>query len=120
MPYGFDDAAWEAAKVEAKETLAARAQLRGMMPYSELAQAITALDFEPGESRFNRWFLREVSVEEMAAGRGMLSALVVHKHGDMEPGDGFYELAEELGLDTTDIMACWVGELHRVHAAWAE
>lgn len=119
MPYGFDDAAWDAAKAEANEILAERARVRGMMPYSELADRITALPFDYSDARFNRWFLREVSVEEHAAGRGMMTALVVYKEGSMEPGPGFYELAEELGLDTSDIDACWVAQLHEVHRAWA-
>jgi hypothetical protein len=119
MPYGFDDGPWDAAKAEAKEILADRARQRGMMAYSHLANQITALNFDAGDPRFNRWFLREVSVEEAEAGRGMMTALVVHRDGDMEPGPGFYELAEELGLDTSDITVCWVAELHRVHRAWA-
>ena len=120
MPYGFDNAAWDTAKVEAKAILAERARVRGMMPYSDLANRITALSFDYSDARFNRWFLREVSVEEYAAGRGMMTALVVYKEGSMEPGPGFYELAEELGLDTNDIEACWVAQLHEVHRAWAQ
>lgn len=120
MPHGFDDAAWDAAKAEAKEILAERASLRGMMAYSDLAQQVTALNFDAGDPRFNRWFLRDISVEEYQAGRGMMTALVVHHDGDMQPGPGFYELAEELGLDTSDITACWVTELHRVHRAWGD
>ncbi len=45
----------------------------------------------------------------------MLTVLVVHKHGDMEPGRGFYELAHSLGRDTSDLQKCWIEELHRVH-----
>jgi len=119
MPHGFDDTAWNAAKAEAKEILAARARVRGMMPYSDLASHITALSFDYSDARFNRWFLRDVSVEEYAAGRGMMTALVVYKEGSMEPGPGFYELAEELELDITDIESCWVAQLHEVHRAWA-
>ena len=37
-----------------------------------------------------------------AAGRGMLSVIVVHKQGDMQPGPGFFELAQRLGRDTSD------------------
>ena len=88
------------------------------MAYSDLAQQITAVNFDAGDPRFNRSFLREVSVEEHQAGRGMMTALVVHRDGDMEPGPGFYELAEELGLDMTDITSCWVAALHQVHRAW--
>jgi hypothetical protein len=47
--------------------------------------------------------LGEISLEG-AAGRGMLSVIVVHKDGDMQPGPGFFELAEELDRDTSDIL----------------
>jgi hypothetical protein len=50
----------------------------------------------------------------------MLSVIVVHKSGDMQPGHGFFELAESLGRDTSDILACWIAELKRVHAYWSE
>ena len=47
-----------------------------------------------------------------------MSALVVHKIGDMQPGPGFFELAEELGKDTSDILRCWMAELKKVHSSW--
>jgi hypothetical protein len=61
----------------------------------------------------------EISCEEDADGRGMLSVVVVHKGGDMQPGPGFFELAEQLGRDTSNILKCSIEELHRVHAVWA-
>ncbi|MBL7131901.1 MAG: hypothetical protein ISS45_10975 [Candidatus Omnitrophica bacterium] len=63
--------------------------------------------------------LGEISGEEDAVGRGMLSVVVVHKHGDMQPGPGFFDYAEELGRDTSDILKCWVEELKKVHAYWS-
>jgi molybdopterin synthase catalytic subunit len=45
--------------------------------------------------------LGEISSEEDTAGRGMLTVVVVHKVGDMQPGPGFFELAKHLGRDTT-------------------
>jgi len=42
--------------------------------------------------------------KSMKVGRGMLSVIVVHKEGDMQPGPGFFELAGELGRDTSDIL----------------
>jgi len=63
--------------------------------------------------------LWEISAEENAAGQGMLSAVVVYKSGDMQPGPGFFELAERLGKDTPDILRCWVKELKRVYAYWS-
>ena len=58
--------------------------------------------------------LGQISVEEDAAGRGMLSALVVHKHSDGQPGPGFYELADDRGRDTSDKVCCWVEEISRL------
>jgi hypothetical protein len=49
MPCGFDDDLWNAAKEEAKQILAERARLRGIMPYSELAQAVTTITFDQGD-----------------------------------------------------------------------
>jgi hypothetical protein len=34
--------------------------------------------------------LGEISQEEDEAGHGMLSVIVVHKYGDMQPGPGFF------------------------------
>jgi len=50
----------------------------------------------------------------------MLSVIVVHKFGDMQPGPGFFELAKKLGRDTSDILKCWVDELKKVHAVWSQ
>jgi hypothetical protein len=49
----------------------------------------------------------------------MLSVIVVHKHGDMEPGPGFDDYAADLGLDASDRVAFWVNELHKVHGYWS-
>jgi hypothetical protein len=48
----------------------------------------------------------------------MLSAVVVHKHGDMQPGPGFFELAKALGRDVRDPLVCWVAEFNKVHGYW--
>jgi len=118
MPYGYDDTLWNAAKREAKEILAERARVRGMIPYSELVSRIQAISFGPHDPRFFH-FLGEISTEEVRSGRGMMTALVAHKEGDMQPGPGFFELAQSLGRDTTDITACWVEEFKKVYTARA-
>ena len=41
--------------------------------------------------------LREIAAEENAAGRGMLTAIVVYNSGDMQSGPGFFDLAGRLG-----------------------
>lgn len=116
--YGFTPKEWSAAKREAKELLVARAKLRGMMPYSELAAKIKSVRLEAHDQRLFH-LLGELSEEEDAEGRGMLSALVVHKTGDMEPGPGFFELAKKLGYDASDKTKFWIEELKKIYAHWS-
>lgn len=118
MRFGFAQDDWDRAKSQAMDALRERARLRGMMPYSELVGEIRAIRLQP-ESPALAALLGEISTEEDAAGRGMLSVIVVHKVGDMEPGLGFYKLATELGKPTRDRAAFWVSELHRVHSVWS-
>ena len=110
MPYGIAQSDWDAAKSEARNLMIARAKLRGMIPYSDLVRGITTARFEAHDQRLFH-LIGEISTEEDAAGRGMLSVLVVQKSGDMQPGPGFFELAGQLGRDTTNILECWVNEL---------
>ena len=118
MPkYGFADDDWSTAKGEMRDILIERARVRGMIPYSELVEGVETIRFEPFSAAFHH-MLGEISSEEDAEGRGMLSAIVVHKDGDMEPGPGFFELASQLDRDTSDILRCWVNEIHRVHGYW--
>ena len=116
--YGYSLDEWERAKQEMKEILIERAKVRGMIPYSELAARIKTINIRPESYAFAA-MLGEISMEEDQAGRGMLTVIVVHKSGDMQPGPGFFELAQELGRDTSDILRCWVDELKRVHAYWS-
>ena len=116
--YGFSGPDWDAAKDEAKAILIDVARRKGRIAYSELAGQIQVIDIEAHDPRMFH-LLGEISVEEDEAGRGMLTAIVVHKSGDMQPVPGFFELAKSLGKDTSDILACWVSEFNRVHDYWA-
>jgi molybdopterin synthase catalytic subunit len=116
--HGFDRAAWDAAKAQARDVMIRRARVRGMIPYSDLVREVTAIRMEPHDPRLF-YFLGEIASEEDEAGRGMLTVVVVHKTGDMQPGPGFFELANHLGRDTSDILRCWIDELKRVHKVWA-
>ena len=117
--FGFSIENWESAKLEAKQALIERARVRGMMPYSELVHRIHAISIEAHDVRLSQ-LLAEISTEENAAGRGMISALVVHKVGDMQPGAGFFELAQLLGKNTRDILECWINEVKKVHSQWTQ
>lgn len=110
---------WDEAKEQARIAMIERAKIRGMISYSDLVNRITALPLEAHDVRLFH-LLGEVSSEEDKAGRGMLTVVVVHKTGDMEPGNGFYELADLLGHKTADPLKFWVSELHKVHAVWSK
>ncbi len=92
--FGFKVSQWQAGKREIRKVLVERAKLRGMIAYSELVAQLTAIPVEAHDSRLFH-LLGEVSRDEDAAGRGMLTAIVIHKMGDMEPGPGFFELAQQ-------------------------
>lgn len=113
--YGFKIEDWEKAKAEMKTLLVERAKVRGMMPYSELTNKVQSIQLE-ANSHGLAAMLGEISEEEDAAGRGLLTVIVVHKVGDMQPGPGFFELAKKRGRKTTDILTCWIEELKKVHA----
>ncbi|MCW5712964.1 MAG: hypothetical protein KIT43_00420 [Bauldia sp.] len=118
LTYGFPQSTWDAAKDEAREQLAAIAK-KGARPlgYGELAAKIRSIPFDADNDAFHK-MLGQISVEEDAAGRGMLSVLVVHKGGDMRPGNGFFELAQQLGRDAKDRDAFWASEMRAVQDAW--
>jgi hypothetical protein len=117
MPYGISDDTWEAAKIELRGLLIAKARGRSVVPYSELASQLQAIHFEPDDFAFHR-MLDEVSSEEDDEGRGLLTVVVVHKAGDMRPGPGFFELAKSRGRAVDDIDTTWLAELDQVWGYW--
>jgi hypothetical protein len=117
--FGISQQVWNVAKAQARDSMIERAKLRGTIPYSDLVAEINAVKLQAFDKRLFH-LLGEVSSEEDKAGRGMLSVVVVHKLGDMEPGPGFYELAKLLGRNTSDKLKFWVDELHKVHAIWSK
>jgi len=49
----------------------------------------------------------------------MLSSIVVHKQGDMQPGPGFFDLAKQLGHKNSDVIKLWIGEVKNVFRHWS-
>jgi len=116
--YGYQLDDWNKAKEEMRQILIAIAKKRGIIPYGELVSRIQTIRLKP-ESYALAAMLGEISTEENAAGHGMLTVLVVHKRGDYQPGPGFFELARQLDRNTSDILSCWITELHKVHTYWS-
>ena len=117
--HGFDDKDWEAAKAEARDAMIDVAARKGVIAYSDLVSKIRTVSLDPHGSQLAH-MLGEISTSEYYAARGMLTVVVVHKGGDSRPGKGFFELADSLGLNTTDQEALWVRELEKVHRAWGQ
>jgi|SRR5579862_3541097 len=115
--WGHPKSQWDSAKEEARTKMIEMARKDSTIAYSELVTAITAISFHPDEKPFHN-LLGQISIEEDAAGRGMLSVLVVHKGGDLRPGPGFFELAHDLRRDLRDRDRFWAEELQRVYDAW--
>lgn len=115
--HGVSEAVWDEAKAQAVEVMRAAARARDLVFYSQLVARISAIEMGPRDPRVGK-MLREVSEDEVAAGRGMLSVLVVRKSDSM-PGKNFFTLASELGRDARDEMACWMRELQRVYSEHA-
>jgi molybdopterin synthase catalytic subunit len=116
--HGFAQSDWDAAKDEARQVMIGCAKSRQMIPYSDLVSRIKNIRLEAHDARLSH-FLGEVATEEDELGRGLLTVVVVHKSGDMQPGPGFFELAQSRGRDTANIVECWVEELKKVFAYWA-
>jgi hypothetical protein len=119
-PRGIAQSDWDAAKREAHAAMVAAVQSpAGTISYGDLATRITAIRFE-ADSHSLHGLLGEISEEENALGRGMLSVVVVHKSGEKrgQPGDGFFKLAQELGRDTHERLRFWAAEFDHVRRAW--
>ena len=114
--YGYGRKQWEKAKEEARLAIVKQARIESDMTYGELTRAIRNISFEPHDHVFHL-MLGQISEEEDAAGRGMLTALVVCQD-DRRPGPGFWRLAARLGRNTKDREKFWTEEFQQVVRGW--
>ena len=115
---GYPAKKWKDAKRQVREVLIERAKAGDIISSTELTAHVTAIQLEP-QSFALTTMLREIAAEENAAGRGMLTAIVVYNSGDMQPGPGCFDLAGRLGKNTNDTLRCWIKELKRVCGYWS-
>ncbi|MDD9812170.1 MAG: hypothetical protein OXU71_10775 [Gammaproteobacteria bacterium] len=115
--HGYEPEDWQKAKAQATAHLVSVAKRQDWETYGELVKEIDAISFAPNDFALAA-LLGQISREEYYAGRGMLTAIVVHKYGDKMPGKGFYKLARYLGLDISDKEALWVSETKKVWNYW--
>ena len=112
--HGFREADWEEAKGEARKIMYEVASREDTIPYSDLVPKITAVRMEPHDPRLAH-FLGQIAREDDDEGLGLTTVVVVHKHGDQQPGPGFFEMAESQGRSINDPTMFWIEELKRVH-----
>ncbi len=115
--YGFSRSDWEQLCEKTQKILMEIARKRQMISYSDLAIKLGDPKIRadsPALASLLEYASRK-SVDDIEA---MISVVVVHKTGDMEPGKGFYSLADELGLDTEDQQKFWIDQLHAIHKAY--
>lgn len=117
--HGYDVGSWDDTKAEMRCILQWNARNKGTIPYSTLVGQVGPIRFQARDPSF--WYmLGQISREEDADGRGMLTAVVVHQTGDQMPGGDFFELASELGRDPSDRVKCWTAEVNKVHDYWQD
>jgi len=115
--YGYSLKEWEETKEEIRKILIARAKTKCPIFYSELANQIKTVKIEYHARAFHE-MLGEISIAEDNAGRGLLSALVIHKEGNKMPGQGFFNLAKERGKNFSDNDDFWIKELNSFYSQW--
>jgi hypothetical protein len=78
-----------------------QASKRHMTHYSELEAVVWAQEgvrVEAWSPEMN-WMLGEIADDCHAEGLPLLTAIVTHRSGDLEPGTGFYAKARSLGYN---------------------
>ena len=111
--FGLTDHEWSEAKTELREAIIEAARLRQMTSYSEIAPRVSSTQLEPHSAAMNH-LLGEIFRDEHGAGRPALTAIVTHKHGDKEPGSGFYDMARSLGINVAEPFVYWSSQVQEV------
>lgn len=94
------------------------AKSRDITYYAEIAPLAGLNLASPGDIARLSSILGDISTAEHRDGRPLLSAVVIRKE-ENSPGQGFFGLAQALGLHNgDDNFAFWVQELQRVHDYW--
>lgn len=99
------------------------ARARRLTTYSDIAP-IAGLSMENEEDReILSKLLGGIVLHENADGRPMLTALVVHRGSDNNPGEGFFAVAEQIGRfggsrQQLVRLEFWVNQVREVHDYW--
>lgn len=100
------------------------ARAEELAAYSDVSSLIgLSMDREEDRNEI-ALLLGEIAVHEHREGRPMLTALVVHRGNDNNPGEGFFAIAQELGQyngsrNRLSRLTFWAQQVTAVHNYWA-
>jgi hypothetical protein len=101
-----------------RDYLIAIARRQETTTYAEAARVVGLDVHDPADRERLAGLLRAISTAEHAAGRPLLTVIVVLQGRD-RPGRGFFDLARSLGLHAgSDDAAFYAAELERLYQAW--
>jgi len=94
------------------------AQYRGSTTYQDIAEIMGLPAIGSHMGKETGYILGEISEDEVAAGRSMLSSVAVSVNG--KPGSGFFGLARDLGLlePGGDEISFWQRQREVAYQAW--
>jgi hypothetical protein len=104
-----------------RERLVEVAAKRDTIHYDEVAELVglsLANDYE--RERILPGLLGDISRAEHEQGRPLLSAVVVAKGENQQPGRGFFIMAREVGRRFDDDLSFFIEELNAVHGYWSK
>jgi hypothetical protein len=111
--FGLTDQEWDTAVAQLREAIMDAAWNRSMTSYGEIANNVTVRILDPHSTVMN-YLLGEIFEQEHNAGSPLLTSIVTHKHGDKEPGPGFYDMARSLGYEFDDPLIFWATKVQEV------
>jgi hypothetical protein len=92
--------------------------------YSDIAPlAGLLMDSDVDRDKISQ-LLGEILRHEVSEGRPLLTAIVVHRGNDNNPGEGFFAIATELGRfngsrDSLARLEFWVHQVQEVNTYWS-
>jgi hypothetical protein len=99
------------------------ARAEQLAAYSDVAPLIgLSMDRDADRDEIAK-LLGDIAVHEHEEGRSMLTALVVHRGNDNNPGEGFFAIAQKLGIysgsrDQIKRLTFWANQVTAVHNHW--
>jgi hypothetical protein len=93
----------------------------GQVTHYSIVAPIVGLDMSHPEDRNQISVLLDaISTHEHQNGRPLLSAVVIHRQDNI-PGNGFFQMAQRVGVyNGGDRYIFFIEELRRVHDYWRE